>query len=42
MNIHAAASAKAHRFDEQNSAFARDVLADLSQAAEAAVAEIFL
>ena len=32
MNIHAAASAKAHRFDEQNSAFARDVLADLSQA----------
>jgi L-histidine Nalpha-methyltransferase len=31
MNIHAAASAKAHRFDEQNSAFARDVLADLSQ-----------
>ena len=31
MNIHAAASAKAHRFDEQNSAFARDVIADLSQ-----------
>ncbi len=31
MNIHAASSAKAHPFDERTSAFARDVLADLSQ-----------
>jgi dimethylhistidine N-methyltransferase len=32
MNVHAAALAKAHRFDEQTSAFARDVIDDLSQA----------
>ena len=31
MNVHAAALAKAHRFDEQTSAFARDVIDDLSQ-----------
>jgi dimethylhistidine N-methyltransferase len=31
MNVRAAALAKAHRFDEQTSAFAGDVLADLSQ-----------
>ncbi len=31
MNVHAAASAKAHRFDEQTTAFASDVLDDLSQ-----------
>jgi dimethylhistidine N-methyltransferase len=31
MNVHAAALAKAHPFDEQNSAFARDVVEDLSQ-----------
>jgi dimethylhistidine N-methyltransferase len=31
MNVHAAALAKAHRFDEQTSAFAGDVLDDLSQ-----------
>src|SRR5258707_15887085 len=31
MNVHAAALAKAHRFDEQTSAFARDVIEDLSQ-----------
>ena len=31
MNIHAAALAKAHHFDEQTSAFGRDVMHDLSQ-----------
>ena len=31
MNVHAAALAKAHRLDEQTSAFARDVIDDLSQ-----------
>src|SRR6266480_901552 len=31
MNVHAAALAKAHRFDEQTSAFASDVIDDLSQ-----------
>src|SRR6202171_922109 len=31
MNVHAAALAKAHRFDEQTSAFASDVLEGLSQ-----------
>ena len=31
MNVHAAALTKAHRFDEQTSAFARDVIEDLSQ-----------
>jgi dimethylhistidine N-methyltransferase len=31
MSAHAAALAKAHRFDEQSSAFARDVIEDLSQ-----------
>jgi dimethylhistidine N-methyltransferase len=31
MNVHAAALAKAHRFDEQTLAFARDVIEDLSQ-----------
>jgi dimethylhistidine N-methyltransferase len=31
MNVHAAGLAKAHRFDEQTSAFARDVIDDLSQ-----------
>lgn len=31
MNVHAAALGKAHRFDEQTSAFARDVVDDLSQ-----------
>ena len=31
MNVHAAALAKAHDFDEQTSAFARDVIDDLSQ-----------
>src|SRR5260370_14557604 len=31
MNVHAAAWAKAHRFDEQTSAFGRDVIDDLSQ-----------
>src|SRR5258706_783406 len=31
MNVHAAALAKAHRFDEQTSAFGRDVMDDLSQ-----------
>jgi dimethylhistidine N-methyltransferase len=31
MNVHAAPSAKAHRFDETISAFARDVIDDLSQ-----------
>src|SRR6202165_5937401 len=31
MNVHAAALAKAHRFDEQTSAFAGDVINDLSQ-----------
>jgi dimethylhistidine N-methyltransferase len=31
MNVHAAALAKAHRFDEQTSAFARDVIENLSQ-----------
>jgi dimethylhistidine N-methyltransferase len=31
MNVHAAALAKAHRFDEKTSAFARDVIEDLSQ-----------
>src|SRR5437870_2026525 len=30
MNVHAAALAKAHRFDEQTSAFAGDVIDDLS------------
>jgi dimethylhistidine N-methyltransferase len=32
MNVHAAALAKAHHFDEPTSAFARDVIDDLSQA----------
>jgi dimethylhistidine N-methyltransferase len=32
MNVHATALAEAHRFDEQTSAFAGDVLADLSRA----------
>jgi dimethylhistidine N-methyltransferase len=31
MNVHAAALAKAHRFDEQTSAFAHDVIGGLSQ-----------
>src|ERR1700726_4039097 len=31
INVHPAAPAKAHRFDEQTSAFAREVLEDLSQ-----------
>ena len=31
MNVHAAALAKAHRFDEQTTAFAGDVIDDLSQ-----------
>ena len=31
MNAHATALAKAHRFDQQTSAFAGDVLDDLSQ-----------
>src|SRR6202043_174627 len=31
MNVHPAALAKAHRFDEKTSAFARDVIEDLSQ-----------
>src|SRR5260370_3945171 len=31
MNVHAPALAKAHRFDEQTSAFGRDVIDDLSQ-----------
>ena len=31
MNVHAAGLAEAHRFDEQTSAFARDVIQDLSQ-----------
>src|ERR1700688_2599287 len=31
MNVHASALAKAHPFDEQTSAFARDVVEDLSQ-----------
>jgi dimethylhistidine N-methyltransferase len=31
MNVHAAALAKAHRFDEQTSAFGRDVIDDLAQ-----------
>jgi len=31
MNVHAAALAKAHRFDQQTSAFGRDVIDDLSQ-----------
>src|SRR5207302_3916744 len=31
MNVHAAALAKQHRFDEQTSAFARDVINGLSQ-----------
>ena len=31
MNVHAAALAKAHRFDEQTTAFASDVIDDLSQ-----------
>jgi dimethylhistidine N-methyltransferase len=31
MNVHAAALGQAHRFDEQTSAFARDVVDDLSQ-----------
>src|SRR5882757_9878844 len=31
MNVHAAALAKAHRFDDQTSAFARDVIDGLSQ-----------
>src|SRR5947199_2130563 len=34
MNMHAAASAKAHRFDERTSAFAVDVIEGLSQAAK--------
>ena len=42
MNVHAAALAKAHRFDEPTSAFASDVIDDLSQQPETAVAEIFL
>src|SRR6201746_2560185 len=31
MNVHAAALAKAHRFDEKTSAFAGEVIGDLSQ-----------
>jgi uncharacterized SAM-dependent methyltransferase len=31
MNVHAAALAKAHRFDEQTSAFAQDAIEGLSQ-----------
>ena len=31
MNVHAAALAKAHRFDEQTSTFAHDVIEGLSQ-----------
>jgi len=31
MNVHAAALAKAHPFDEKTSVFARDVIEDLSQ-----------
>src|SRR6202043_2971256 len=31
INVHPAAQAKAHRFDEQTSAFAGDVIEDLSQ-----------
>ena len=31
MNVHAAALAKAHPFDEKTSTFARDVIEDLSQ-----------
>ena len=31
MNVHAPALAEAHHFDEQTSAFARDVIDDLSQ-----------
>ena len=31
MNVHATALAKAHRFDDQTSAFGRDVIDDLSQ-----------
>src|SRR6202035_5339418 len=31
MNVHAAALAEAHPFDDQTSAFARDVIGDLSQ-----------
>jgi len=31
MNVHAAALAKAQRFDEQTTAFAGDVIDDLSQ-----------
>src|SRR5258708_28441579 len=31
MNVHASALAKGHRFDEQTSAFAGDVIGDLSQ-----------
>ena len=31
MNVHAAALAKTHRFDEQTSAFAGDVIDGLSQ-----------
>src|SRR6202043_1098740 len=31
INVHPAAQAKAHRFDEKTSAFARDVIEDLSQ-----------
>jgi len=31
MNVHATALAEAHHFDEQASAFARDVIGDLSR-----------
>ena len=42
MNVHAAALAQTHQFDEQTSAFAGDVIGDLVAISEAAVAEIFL
>ena len=42
MNVHAAALAKAHRFDDPTSAFASDVIEGLNGASQAAVAEIFL
>jgi len=40
MNVHAAALAKAHRFDEQTSAFARDVLDDFVATPKAAVTKV--
>ena len=42
MNVHAAALAQSYPFDEQTSAFAGDVIGDLSQFPETPVAEIFL